>query len=57
MNVKEREGTSTVWVFICLRVGNCWALESDISAFWVNVSSYGIRLSMFSEVEFSSVLN
>ena len=39
MNAKEIEGTSADWLFICLRVGNCWALESDTSAFWVNVSS------------------
>jgi len=42
MNVKVIEGTSVDWAFICLRVGNFWVLESDTSAFWVNVSSYGI---------------
>jgi hypothetical protein len=49
MNVKEIEGTSADWVFFCLRVGNCWALESDTSAFWVNVNIYDIWLSMSSE--------
>ena len=57
MNVKEIEGTSAEWVFMCLSVGNFWVLESDTSAFWVNVTSYGIWLCMFSEAEFYGALN
>jgi hypothetical protein len=57
MNVKETEGTRGDWVFLCLKVGNCWSLESDTSGFLVNISRYGVWLGMILEDEFYGALN